>query len=761
MILTRLRFAVALFVPVALVAFATHLLPQAVLTSSSNFSSAGQGSQIDRVQHVDLLILHGKLVDGSGNKPRTADVGIRGDRIVFVGDARYPHLAGVIRIEATRTLDATGLVVAPGFIDPHTHTLGDLSDEKRKGNEAYLMQGVTTVVTGNDGGSAQNIGATLSQWEQQGIGTNAILLAGFGTIRGKVLGPTDAQPNAAQLEEMKQLVARAMDEGAFGLSTGLYYAPQSYSKTEEVIELSKVAAAKGGIYDTHMRSESAGLLEAIVETIRIGREAKIPVHISHIKALGPEVWHRSAQAIQLIKQARAAGIDASACQYPYTASGTSLQASLVPRWAEVGGRRELLKRIDDPQIRPRLIKEMEENLKGRGGADSLLIADSPNREFVGKRLDAIAKDMNKTPVEAGLELIKLGSSGVISFNMNEGDIRRFMKEKFVTTCSDGSTGHPRKYGTFTRKLREYVYNQKLISLPFAVRNSSALTAETFRIPERGLIREGYFADVIVFDEKTVADRATYEQPELLSVGMKFVIVNGRVAVENGAYNGPLAGRALRKQIQSGGNGSAESPVEISGEPRHHPKFENEFVRIWDVTVPAGDATLWHAHRNDNVVVTLGGASLRIETVGAAPAEVEWNFGDVKFGKATYVHRAMNVGTTPFHNLTIELLRSPPLSGILANTKEEIARPPILENERVRVYKLSLAPGESTTTHTHFLPGLGISITPGTIQVTTKGKDKPERVKVPAGDVRWRSGPVIHSIKNVGKTRFEAVDIELK
>src|SRR6266851_4059431 len=514
LILTRLRSAVALFVPVALVAFATHLLPQAVLTSSSNFSSAGQGSQIDRVQHVDLLILHGKLVDGSGNKPRTADVGIRGDRIVFIGDARKE------KFKATKTIDATGLVVAPGFIDPHTHTLGDLSDEKRKGNEAYLMQGVTTVVTGNDGGSAQNIGATLSQWEQQGIGTNAILLAGFGTIRGKVLGPTDAQPNAAQLEEMKQLVARAMDEGAFGLSTGLYYAPQSYSKTEEVID----------------------------ETIRIGREAKIPVHISHIKALGPEVWHRSAQAIQLIKQARAAGIDASACQYPYTASGTSLQASLVPRWAEVGGRRELLKRIDDPQIRPRLIKEMEENLKGRGSADSLLIADSPNRGFVGKRLDAIAKDMNKTPVEAALELIKLGSSGVISFNMNEGDIRRFMKEKFVTTCSDGSTGHPRKYGTFTRKLREYVYNQKLISLPFAVRNSSALTAETFRIPERGLIREGYFADVIVFDEKTVADRATYEQPELLSVGMKFVIVNGRVAVENGKYTGVLAGRALRKQV---------------------------------------------------------------------------------------------------------------------------------------------------------------------------------------------------------------------
>ena len=505
------------------------------------FVCTSQHAQSPNAYPLDILILHGKLVDGSGKSPRTTDIGIKGDRIVFVGNAARSNQ------RAVSTIDATGLIVAPGFIDPHTHTLGDLTSDQTKSNEAYLMQGVTTVVTGNDGGSVLNVGETLRKWDEQGIGTNAILLAGFGTIRSRVIGQTDAQPTAAQLEEMKRLVTQEMDEGAFGLSTGLYYAPQSYSKTEEVIELSKVAAAKGGIYDTHMRSEAAGLLDAIVETIRIGREAKIPVHISHIKALGPEVWHRSDQAIKLMKQARSQGIEASACQYPYTASGTSLQAALVPRWAEVGGRRELLKRIDDAEIRPRLIREMEENLKGRGGADSLLIADSPNREFVGKRLDAIAKQMNKSPVEAALELIKLGSSGVISFNMNESDVRRFMKEKFVTTCSDGSTGHPRKYGTFPRKLREYVYHQKLISLPFAVRNSSALTAATFRIPERGLIREGYFADVIVFDEKTVADRATYEQPELLSVGMKFVIVNGKVAVENGTYTGVLAGRALQPE----------------------------------------------------------------------------------------------------------------------------------------------------------------------------------------------------------------------
>src|SRR5439155_25111708 len=275
-------------------------------------------AQTVREQRIDILILHGKLVDGSGRKPRTADVGIQGDRIVFVGDARKAKLT------AARTIDTTGLVVAPGFIDPHTHTLGDLSDEKRKSNEAYLMQGVTTVITGNDGSSVLDIGETLRKWDEQGIGTNAILLAGFGTIRGKVLGPTDAQPNAAQLEEMKQLVARAMDEGAFGLSTGLYYAPQSYSKTEEVIELAKVAAAKGGIYDTHMRSESSagiGLLGAITETIQIGREARIPVHISHIKALGPDSWSQSTRAIDLITKANSEGVTASACQYPYTASG--------------------------------------------------------------------------------------------------------------------------------------------------------------------------------------------------------------------------------------------------------------------------------------------------------------------------------------------------------------------------------------------------------------------------------------------------------
>ncbi|HJZ83029.1 MAG TPA: amidohydrolase family protein [Pyrinomonadaceae bacterium] len=522
----------------ALVAALTNPLARMVLTSVQARSEPVQ------TERLDLLILHGTLVDGSGKSPRQADVGIRGDRIVFVGDAGKSHL------EAARTIDATGLIVAPGFIDPHTHTLADLTNEPTKSNQAFLLQGVTTVITGNDGGSVLNVGELLQRWETQGIGTNAALLAGFGTIRGTVIGPGDAQPTAAQLEAEKQYVSRAMDDGAFGLSTGLFYAPQSYSKTEEVIELAKVAAAKGGVYDTHLRDEgsySIGLLGAINETIRIGREAKMPVHISHIKALGPEVWGQSKPAIALMKKARAEGVDITACQYPYDASGSSLTASLVPRWAEIGGRSELLQRIDDTQINARLLADMRDNLKRRGGAESLLITDARDKTLIGKRLSDIAKEMNKPPVEAALDIIKnVGGASVASFNMNEQDIRRFMKEKFVMTCSDGSTGHPRKFGTYPKKLHEYVFKDKVVSLPFAVRNSSALVAETFRIPERGLIRAGYFADVIVFDPKTVTDRSTYEKPELLAVGMNFVIVNGKIAVENSAYTGALAGRALRK-----------------------------------------------------------------------------------------------------------------------------------------------------------------------------------------------------------------------
>jgi N-acyl-D-amino-acid deacylase len=493
---------------------------------------------------LDLLIKGGRVIGGSGAEAKRADVGIRGDKIVFIGDAAKSQ------ISAERTIDASGLIVAPGFIDPHTHTFEDLLDEKRKANENYLMQGVTTVITGNDGGGPVNVRETFEKWQRQGIGTNAALLVGHGSVRRQVMGMSDAAPTAEQLERMKALVRKAMNEGALGLSTGLYYSPGSYSKTEEVIELAKVAAERGGIYDSHMRDESSytiGLLGSIQETIRIGREARIAVNISHIKALGTDVWGKSKEAIAMINKARAEGIRVTADQYPYTASGTGLSAALVPRWAEVGGGAEFRKRIDDPQVRPRLIAEMEANLRRRGGPESLLITSSRDKAIVGKTLGAIAKQLNKSPVEAALEMIKAGPAGVASFNMSEQDIENFMRQEWVMTGSDGSGGHPRKYGTYPKKLREYVYKKKLITLPFAIRASSKLVAETFGLRERGELKAGYFADVIVFDEKTVADRATYEQPELLATGMRYVIVNGKLAVDDGKYTSALAGQPIRRK----------------------------------------------------------------------------------------------------------------------------------------------------------------------------------------------------------------------
>ena len=506
------------------------LLPRVALISIASLALG---------QDLDIIIRNGSVLDGTGSAAVKTDVGIAGDRIAFVGDS-----AGK---KARREIDASGLVVTPGFIDPHTHTREDLSDPRRSRNDNYLMQGVTTVVTGNDGDSPIDIAGTLEKWRRQGIGTNAALLIGQGSVRREVMGMSDAAPTAEQMNRMKEIVDRAMQEGAIGMSTGLYYAPGSFSSTEEVIALAKIAAAQGGYYDSHMRDESSytiGLLGSIRETIRIGKEAGIPVHISHIKALGKDVWGQSPEAIKIIRAAQADGVRVTADQYPYTASGSSVSAALVPRWAEAGGSGALLKRIDDPETRPRLIAEMTENLERRGGAESLLMTSARDSQIVGKTLAKIAAERKESPIDAALEIIKSGGSAVASFNMQESDIRNFMKEEWVMTGSDGSAGHPRKYGTFPRKLRKYVFDEQVIDLPFAIRSSTWLTAQTIGLKDRGQLKAGYFADVVVFDPKTISDRATYEKPELLSTGVRDVIVNGKIAVEEGAVTKALAGRAL-------------------------------------------------------------------------------------------------------------------------------------------------------------------------------------------------------------------------
>jgi N-acyl-D-aspartate/D-glutamate deacylase len=342
-----------------------------------------------------------------------------------------------------------------------------------------------------------------------------------------------------------------MDDGAIGMSTGLYYAPGSYARTEEVIELAKVASQFGGIYDTHLRDESSytiGLIGAVNEAIRIGREAKIPIHISHIKALGADVWGQSDTVIALMRTARAQGIDITASQYPYDASGTSVGASLLPRWAEVGGPDSLRARIADAATRARLTKEMEVNLRRRGGASTLLISSTRDTSILGRTLEQVAATRHESPIDAALQIVQQGDASVASFNMNARDIEKFMVQDFIMTCSDGSAGHPRKYGTFPRLLREYVFTKHVLTLPQAIHRSSALTAQTLRLPERGVLAVGKFADVIVFDTVTVADRATYREPTLLATGMRYVFVNGTLAIDQGTFTGVLAGLALRRAV---------------------------------------------------------------------------------------------------------------------------------------------------------------------------------------------------------------------
>lgn len=496
----------------------------------------------------DILIRGGTAILGDGQAPRQADIGIRDDRIVFVGTASA-------NAPARRIIDARGLTVAPGFIDPHTHTAGDLSSTQSRGgvpvraNLAYLFQGVTTVVTNNDGGGPVDIARQLDGWTRNGIGTNAAVYIGQGSVRGAVVGQTSAAATPAQIDSMKALVARAMDAGAIGMSTGLYYAPGSYATTEEVIALAKVAAARNGIYDSHIRDESSysiGLIGAVNEVIRIGREARLPVHISHIKALGADVWGQSDTVIALMKRARAQGIDITASQYPYTASGTSVGASLLPRWAESGGGDSLRLRLADPETRARIVAEMEDNLRRRGGPHSLLMTSTRDSTIRGKRLDEIAAARGVPPVEAAMQIILNGGASVASFNMNDRDIETFMAQDFIVTGSDGSDGHPRKYGTFPKLIATYVRDKKTLTLQEAIERGSSRTARILGFRDRGVLKEGAFADVIVFDADRIVDRATYEQPTLLAEGMKYVLVNGTVAIDNGRYTGALAGRVVKR-----------------------------------------------------------------------------------------------------------------------------------------------------------------------------------------------------------------------
>lgn len=509
---------------------------------------------------ADLVLRGGTIYTGDA-APFRGDVAIRGDRIVYVG----PKAPG----KAAKTIDATGLIVAPGFIDPHAH----VNDALASGDPAarlvlpFLTQGVTTAFIGVDGSGDPDVARTFGvtsagvpgavaglEQSSRDFGINFATYVGLGAVRAKVIGAADRAPTPAELGQMTALVDTAMCQGALGLSTGLFYAPQSFAKRDEVVTLAKAAAARGGVYDSHIRDESSytiGLKGAVEEALAVGRDARIPVHIAHIKALGVDVHGQAPAIIAQIEAAQKAGQIVHADQYPWSASGTGLSAALLPRWAQDGGRAAMLKRFDDSAAMARMRPEMAENLRRRGGPASLLITSGP-AGFEGKTLEQVAKDRAIDPVDAAILILKQREAGVASFNQDEADIAAFMKRPWVVTSSDASQGHPRYYASFARKYATYVKDKAVIDLGTFIRQSTATPARMFGLEGRGELKAGAFADVIAFDPATFAPRADYARPTLFSTGMRFVTVNGALAIEDGAPTGLAGGRPLPRKAAGTG-----------------------------------------------------------------------------------------------------------------------------------------------------------------------------------------------------------------
>ncbi len=512
-------------------------------------ASAGLGQQ----QQADLLLRGGTVYPGEA-APFVGDVAIRGDRIVYVG----PRAPGA----AKRVIDATGLIVAPGFIDPHTHVNGALasSDPSARLVLPFLTQGVTLAFIGVDGGGNPDIGAGIVSagagggQSHRSFGINFASYVGLGAVRTMVIGAEDRAPTPAELQKMEALVDGAMCKGALGLSTGLFYAPQSFAKRDEVVALARVAKARGGVYDSHIRDESSytiGVRGAIGEAIDIGRQTGIPVHIAHIKALGVDVHGQSGAIIADIEAARQGGLTVHADQYPWTASSTGLSAALIPRWAQDGGRDALLARFNDAATMARMRPEIADNLRRRGGPASLLISSGP-ADVEGRTLEQVAEARGVDPIDAAIAILKQRETGVVSFNQSDADVEAFMKQPWVVTSSDASLGHPRYYASFANKYATYVQQKKTLDLRTFIAQSSAVTAKMFGLEGRGELKQGAFADVIAFDPAAFAPRADYAHPMLFSTGMRFVVVNGALAIEDGEATGAAGGRMILHQPLGGG-----------------------------------------------------------------------------------------------------------------------------------------------------------------------------------------------------------------
>ncbi|MGH9385774.1 MAG: N-acyl-D-amino-acid deacylase family protein [Vicinamibacterales bacterium] len=494
----------------------------------------------------DVLIRNGRVLDGTGNPWYRADIGITGDRIRAMG-----MLANAT---AKHVIDAADRYVTPGFIDVHSHAGGGLATMELRQGQPVLAQGITTVLINPDGGGPVDLQAQRATYEKQRIGLNVGQFVPHGSIRRTVMEMSDRDPDATALARMVEMTRAAMRAGGIGLSSGLYYAPGSYSKTAEVIAMAKATAPFGGVYASHIRDEAdytIGVVAAVDEVIAIAEGAGVTGVVTHMKALGPKSWGLSRTLVDRIEAARARGVQVFADQYPYEASGTSIVGALIPRSAQVGGRDAMMKRITG-ELRPEIRAEVKTNLARRGGADTFLISEyEPDPSLEGGRLSELAAKAGQEPEEYALKLLEKGGAGLVSFNMSEPDIELIMRQPWTMTCTDGGLQpmndgkpHPRAYGAFPRKLERYVRERQTVDLSFAIRSMTSLPATVFGLKDRGVLRVGAFADVLTFNLNQVHEAATYAQPHQFSAGIDDIIVNGTVLRAKGAFTSALPGRVL-------------------------------------------------------------------------------------------------------------------------------------------------------------------------------------------------------------------------
>jgi N-acyl-D-amino-acid deacylase len=539
-------------------------------------SGAGQGRQFD------LLIRNARVLDGSGNPWFRADVGVKEGRIAAVGD--------LAAASAARTIDAAGRFLTPGFIDIHSHSDRRLGDEALKANVNMVAQGITLSVLNQDGRSPWPIRDQKARFEGAGIGNNVALMVGHGAVRTRVMRDRASTPATdADIRAMQALVHEGMKDGAYGLSTGLEYAPGRFSEPREVIELTRVVKPFGGFYISHERSEGrdpmwhvasdatpfVDLIDAVKETIDIARETGVPVVASHLKAKGADFWGASHTATRLIHEARQQGLEVYADQYPYDTSGSDGSTVVIPRWAlappgaDVGGqlgeeddrsasrnlKTNLRSRLANAAEATKIRSDIAHEITRRGGASRIVVYDFPDGKYVEKSLEWIAKDRGVSPVDAALWIQMNGSdrpggARMRGYSLSEIDIEHIMKQDFTATCTDGETvafgegvPHARFYGTMPRKIRRYAMDRKVIDLPFAIRSMTSLPAQIMRLRDRGWIRPGYWADLVIFDE-TIEDMATFTEPHQYPKGIPYVFVNGVAVVDDGKFTKALPGKVL-------------------------------------------------------------------------------------------------------------------------------------------------------------------------------------------------------------------------